>query len=87
MGEMTDLETSDGALLFDADGNRTDDPSKAVRGEVVGSDAHGRPRRTWFFFEEVEIKWLPVNESAFLLWVLAALFGIWLVIGFALGLI
>jgi hypothetical protein len=87
MGETTDVKTGDGAFLFDAEGNRTDDPSKAVRGEVVGQDAQGRSRRTWFLFEEVEIKWLPVSESAFLLWVLAALFGVWLVIGVLLGLI
>jgi hypothetical protein len=87
MGETTDVKTGDGAFLFDAEGNRTDDPSKAVRGEVVGHDAQGRSRRTWFLFEEVEIKWLPVSESAFLLWVLAALFGVWLVIGVLLGLI
>jgi hypothetical protein len=87
MGETTDLKTGDGAFLFDAEGNRTDDPSKAVRGEVVAQDAQGRSRRTWFLFEEVEIKWLPVSESAFLLWVLAALFGVWLVIGVLLGLI
>jgi hypothetical protein len=87
MGETTDLKTGDGAFLVDAEGNRTDDPSKAVRGEVVSQDAQGRARRTWFLFEEVEIRWLPVSESAFLLWVLAALFGVWLVIGVLLGLI
>lgn len=46
-----------------------------------------RARRTWFFIEEVEIKWLPVSESAFLLWVLVLLLVIWLLIGFAFGLI
>jgi hypothetical protein len=35
----------------------------------------------------VEIKWLPVSESAFLLWVLVLLLAVWLVIGVALGLV
>jgi hypothetical protein len=88
MGQTTDLDTGEGgALLRDADGNRTDDPSKAVRGEVVSHDEEGRVRRTWFLFEEVDIKWLPVSESAFLLWVLVALIAAWLLIGVALGLI
>jgi hypothetical protein len=47
----------------------------------------GRAKRTWFFIEEVEIKWLPVSESAFLLWVLVLLLVIWLLIGFVFGLI
>ena len=44
-------------------------------------------RRVWFRVEEVEISWLPVRESAFLLWVLVLLLGVWLGIGWALGLI
>jgi hypothetical protein len=72
---------------FDAEGNRTEDPAQAVRGEVLEQDADGRrKRRTWFFLEEVEIKWLPVSETAFLLWVLFALLVIWVLIGVALGL-
>ena len=75
-------------VYFDAEGNRTEDPAQAVRGEVLEHDAHGRrARRTWFFIEEVELKWLPVTESAFLLWVLVLLLGLWLLIGFAFGLI
>ena len=59
-----------------------------MRGEVLEHDAPSRrARRTWFFIEEVELKWLPVTESAFLLWVLALLLGLWLLIGFAFGLI
>jgi hypothetical protein len=59
-----------------------------VRGEVVDYDPKaGRAKRTWFFIEEVEIKWLPVSESAFLLWVLVLLSVIWLLIGFVFGLI
>ena len=73
---------------FDAEGNRTEDPAQAVRGEVVERDPKaGRTRRTWFLVEEVEFKWLPVSESAFLLWVLLALALIWVLIGLAFGLI
>jgi hypothetical protein len=76
------------SVYFDAEGNRTEDPAEAVRGEVVEHDPKaGRTRRTWFFIREVEIKWLPVSESAFLLWVLLALLAIWVLIGIAFGLI
>jgi hypothetical protein len=75
-------------VYFDAEGNRTEDPAEAVRGEILEHDAQGRrARRTWFFIEEMELKWLPVTESAFLLWVLVLLLGLWLLIGFAFGLI
>jgi hypothetical protein len=77
-----------GQAYLDAEGNRTESPAEAVRGEVVTRDQKsGRTRRTWFFIEEVEIKWLPVSESAFLLWVLLALLTTWVLIGLALGLI
>jgi hypothetical protein len=77
-----------GPVYFDAEGNRTEDPAQAVRGEVVERDPKaGRTRRTWFVVEEVEIKWLPVSESAFLLWVLLALMLIWVLVGLAFGLI
>ena len=72
---------------FDAEGNRTDDPAQAVRGEVVERDAKGRTRRMWFIVEEVQIKWLPVSESAFLLWVLLSLLLIWVLIGIFFGLV
>jgi hypothetical protein len=50
------------------------------------SDARARPaRRVWFRIEEVEISWLPIGESAFLLWVLVLLLGVWFAIGAALG--
>jgi hypothetical protein len=76
------------AVYFDAEGNRTEDPAQAVRGEILEHDAQGRrARRTWFFIEEVELKWLPVTETAFLLWVLLLLLGLWLLIGLAFGLI
>jgi len=72
----------------DAEGNPTEDPAQAVRGEVIEHDeASGRKRRTWFFLQEVQIKWLPVSETAFLLWVLLALLVAWVLIGLALGLI
>jgi hypothetical protein len=72
----------------DADGQPTDDPAQAVRGELVDLDAESKPtRRIWFRLEEVEIKWLPVSESAFLLWVLVLLLAVWLGIGVALGLV
>ena len=44
-------------------------------------------QRGRYSFASVELKWLPVSESAFLLWVLAALFGVWLLVGYLLGLI
>jgi hypothetical protein len=49
--------------------------------------AERAPERVWFRVEEVEISWLPVSESAFLLWVLALLVIIWLGIGVALGVV
>lgn len=73
---------------MDAEGRSTDDPRRAVRGEVVEYDAKSeRARRTWFRIEQVEIKWLPVSESAFLLWVLVLLLAVWLAVGVALGLV
>ncbi len=44
-------------------------------------------RRIWLRIEEVEISWLPVSESAFLLWVLALLLAAWFGICAALGLL
>jgi hypothetical protein len=73
------------AAYTDRDGRATDDPVRAVRGQVLEYDARGVPvRRTRFFLDEGELPWLRVSEPAFLLWVLAALFVIWLVIGFAI---
>ena len=46
-----------------------------------------RETRVSFRIEQVEISWLPVSESAFLLWVLAVLLVAWLGIGAALGLV
>lgn len=54
-------------------------------------DAEGSPiddqPEAWYRIEQVEINWLPVSESAFLLWVLAFLIVVWLGIGVALGLV
>jgi hypothetical protein len=70
---------------FDAEGNPTENPAEAVRGEVVEQDDAGRARRTWFFIEEVDLKWLPVREGAFLLWVLLGLVLTWALVGLAFG--
>jgi hypothetical protein len=37
-------------------------------------------RRVWFHVEDVELKWLRIGETAFLLWVLAGLVLAWLVV-------
>jgi hypothetical protein len=74
-------------VYVDAEGRPTDDPAGAVRGELVEYDTDGRPAgRARFFLDRGELPWLPVSEPAFLLWVLAALFVIWLGIGLFLGL-
>jgi len=65
----------------DAEGRPTTDPGTAIRGEILEYDGEGHPKRTWFFLKEVEIKWLPMSEGAFLLWVLVFLFGVWVLIG------
>jgi len=80
-----DRKPEERVAYFDADGNRTKDPARAVRGEIVERDTEGQRRRTWFVLEEVEIKWLPVSEGAFLLWVLFALVLLWVLVGFLLG--
>jgi hypothetical protein len=72
-------------IYVDAKGQRTLEAAKAVQGEIVEYDAHGRStRRTKFFLDRRELPWLPVSEPAFLLWVLVGLFLVWLVIGFVL---
>jgi hypothetical protein len=42
------------------------------------------PRRFWFRVEEVELKWLRISETAFLLWVLAGLVLAWLIVALLL---
>jgi hypothetical protein len=46
---------------------------------VERDEQAGRARRTWFRIEPVEIKWLPISESAFLLWVLVLFVCVWVV--------
>lgn len=73
---------------IDAQGRPTDDPAAAVHGEITEYDGHGKARRrTRFFLGEDALPWLPVSEPAFLLWVLVALIGIWLLVGVILGLV
>jgi hypothetical protein len=88
---MNSRETSESgplhrrAVYVDADGAVVTNPAHAVGGEIVEDDGRGNEqRRTWFRIEEVELDWLPVRESAFLLWVLALLASVWLVIGVVL---
>jgi hypothetical protein len=73
------------AVYVDADGAVVTNPAHAAGGEIVEDDGTGNEqRRTWFRIEEVELDWLPVRESAFLLWVLALLATAWLAIGLVL---
>lgn len=46
-----------------------------------------RAKYVWIRVEQVELSWLPVSESAFLLWVLVLLIGVWLGLGAMLGLV
>lgn len=74
--------------LVDAEGNPTDDVRRAVAGALVEYDAGSeRTRGAWFRLEQMEIRWLPVGEAAFLLWVLVLLLAVWLGIGVALGIV
>jgi hypothetical protein len=67
--------------LYDAQGRVTTDPARAVSGEVLELDQHRRlSQRSWFRIEWIELKWLPVSEPAFLLWVLAAFVVVWVVV-------
>jgi hypothetical protein len=62
--------------------NRPTTQRRPCEVSVVEYDAHGRPtRRTRFFLDRSELPWLPVSEPAFLLWVFAGLFVVWLAIG------
>jgi hypothetical protein len=68
----------------DGSGAVVSDPAHAASGEILGDAGDGAPRRAWFRIEEVELDWLPVRESAFLLWVLALLAAVWLAVGVVL---
>lgn len=87
-GPGQDREPSSKRVAYvDAEGRETQDPAAAVRGEIVEYDAHGRSRgRTRFFLAEREIRWLPIGEAAFLIWVLAGLIAVWLIVGLVLKL-
>jgi hypothetical protein len=68
----------------DTSGAVVADPAAAAGGEIV-EEADGIVRRhARFRIQEVEVDWLPVRESAFLLWVLAVLAAAWLAIGVVL---
>jgi hypothetical protein len=86
---VTALSSSERQTSFvDAEGKPTDDARRAVGGELVQYDARSkRARRAWFLIEQVEVRWLPVSEASFLLWVLVLLLAVWLGIGVALGLV
>jgi hypothetical protein len=75
--EAPDVRPGRAGVYVDADGNPTDDPRKAVQGEILERDDRGASKRTWFLLDEVQIKWLPMNEGAFLLWVFVALVAVW----------
>jgi hypothetical protein len=73
------------ATYLDARGRRTADPARAVGGEITDYGNHDRRlRRSRFFLDRTELPWLPFGEAAFLLWVLLALFLIWVSIGLVL---
>ena len=55
-----------------------------MSGELIEVGEHGVARRRGFFLTREELPWLPVSESAFLLWVFAALMLVWVVIGIGL---
>jgi hypothetical protein len=46
-----------------------------------------RVKYIWVRIEQVEVSWLPVSESAFLLWELELLIAVWFGVGAALGLV
>jgi hypothetical protein len=74
-------------VYVDEDGAITQDPAAAIAGEIFEEDAAGDRRKIgWFGLPEVELAWLPVRESVFLLWVLASLAIVWLIIGLVLRL-
>jgi hypothetical protein len=67
--------------LYDVEGRLTDDPTRAVRGEVFELDRRDRLTRTSRFrIEWMEFSWLPVSEPAFLLWVLVLFVIGWFVL-------
>jgi hypothetical protein len=59
----------------------------AARGEILETPEARDGRRFWFQLEDVQVKWLPLSETAFLLWVLAGLVLVWLVVALVLVLV
>ena len=59
----------------------------AARGEILEPPEARDGRRFWFQLEDVQVKWLPLSETAFLLWVLAGLVLVWLVVALVLVLV
>jgi hypothetical protein len=59
----------------------------AARGEILEPPETRDGRRFWFQLEDVQVRWLPLSETAFLLWVLAGLVLIWLVVALVLILV
>jgi len=59
----------------------------AARGEILEPPEAPEGRRLWFRVEDVEFRWLPLSETAFLLWVLAGLVLVWLVVALVLLLV
>jgi hypothetical protein len=73
------------AVFLDAQGNRTDDPGRVQRGELVELDAESEPvRRTWFVM--LETGWPRLGERSFLVLVLGLLLALWLVVFLLIGL-
>jgi hypothetical protein len=59
----------------------------AARGEILEPPEARKGRRIWFHVEDAELKWLPISETAFLLWVLAGLVLVWLAVALVLVLV
>jgi hypothetical protein len=79
--------TQRSGVLRDGHGRVTDDPAAAVSAEVVERGPGGITlRRRKFFLERSQLPWLPVGEASFLLWVLGALVGVWVMVAIVLRL-
>ena len=59
-------------------------PETVARKFAEGLERPQGRRRIWLHVEDVKLTWLPVSETAFLLWVLAGLVLVWLVVAFVL---
>jgi hypothetical protein len=68
----------------DTSGAVVADPAEAAGGDIVEEGDGTVRHHAWFRIQEVELDWLPIRESAFLLWVLAVLAAVWLAIGVVL---